>query len=182
MRHSFLDCLWNGAMNKIFCGLLFSLMFVNSAYAITVNITDLAEQVNRMESALKSLQKKLSNNYVGSTKRPVSDGGPSEDKLDAMLMQLQETEQGLRQLTGEIETVRFKQEEIQSRIDRVVADMDVRFSEMEKKLTTAETKFKKMEEEKISAEKAKKQAEKKKKAQEAATAKAEKTKKPKPAH
>ena len=71
----------------------------------------------------------------------------------------------------------FKQEEIQSRIDRISADMEVRFSEMEKKLAAAEAKVKKMEDEKLSAEKAKKLAEQKKKDQEAAAAKANKTKK-----
>lgn len=150
-------------------------MFVGSAEAATVNVGELADRLDRMEDALKGVQKKLSNNYVGSRKRPSSDS-PAEDKLDAMLMQLQEAEQNLRQLTGEIETIRFIQDELQNRIDRVSADMNVRFTEMEKKLQTAETKIKKMEEEKLTAEKAKKEAEKKKKEQEAAAAKAAKDK------
>lgn len=165
-------------MSKIFYFFFALLMVVNPAHAVKINISELADRLDRIEGALKGVQKKLSNNYVGSTKRPETDAeNVSEDKLDAMLMQLQETEQGLRQLTGEIETVRFKQEEIQSRIDRVSADMEVRFSEMEKKLAEAEAKIKKMEDEKLSAEKAKKLAEKKKKDQEAAAAKANKTKK-----
>lgn len=162
-------------MNRFFCFFLFFLIFSGSAYAAAVNVNELADRMDRMEDALKGVQKKLSNNYVGSSKRPVS-AGVSEDKLDSMLMQLQETEQTLRQLTGEIETVRFKQEELQNRMDRISADMDIRFSEMEKNLKAAEAQIKKMEDEKISAEKARKEAEKRKKEQEAAAAKAAKAK------
>ena len=139
------------------------------------NVGELADRLDRMEDALKGVQKKLSNNYVGSAKRPSSDN-LSEDKLDAMLMQLQEAEQNLRQMTGEIETLRFSQDELRNRIDQVSADMNMRFSEMEKKLQTAEAKILKMEEEKIAAENEKKAAEKKKKEQEIAAAKAAKDK------
>ena len=162
-------------MHKIFCLFFGFLVFSGSARAATININELADRLDRIESALKGVQKKLSNNYVGSTKRPAADN-TSEDKLDAMLMQLQETEQAVRQLTGEIESVHFAQEGLQSRIDRVSADMGIRFSEMEKKLQAAENKIKKMEEEKIIAENAQKEAEKKKKEQEAAAEKAAKTK------
>ena len=162
-------------MNKIFCFFFGLLMFFGSAHAASVNVNELSDRLERMEDALKGVQKKLSNNYVGGSKRPAADHS-SEDKLDTMLMQLQEAEQTLRQLTGEIESTRFAQEELQKRIDRLNADVNVRFAEMEKKLQTAETKIKKMEEEKELAEKVKKEAEKKKKEQEVAAAKAAKNK------
>ena len=162
-------------MNRFFCFSFGVLIFAGPVYAATVNIGELADRVDRIEDALKGVQKKLSNNYVGSSKRPAADN-VSEDKLDSMLMQLQETEQTLRQLTGEIETVRFKQEELQNRLDRISADMGIRFSEMEKKMQAADAKLKKIEDEKSAAEKAKKESEKKKKEQEAAAAKAAKNK------
>lgn len=152
-------------------------MLSGAAVAADENVSDLSDRLDRMEDALKDVQKKLSNNYVGSIKRPSGDvENVSDDKADVLLLQLQEAEQTLRQLTGEVETVRFKQEELQNRIDRVNADMAVRFSEMEKKLAAAEDKIKKMEEEKKSAEKARKEAEKKKKEQAVAAAKAAKNK------
>lgn len=152
-------------------------MLSGAAVAADESVNDLSDRLDRMEDALKNVQKKLSNNYVGSTKRPSGDAeNVSDDKADVLLLQLQEAEQTLRQLTGEVETVRFKQEELQNRIDRVNADMAVRFSEMEKKLAATEDKIKKMEEEKNSAEKARKEAEKKKKEQAAAAAKAAKNK------
>lgn len=161
-------------MCRLFC--FFFVFFVLSDSAFAVSITELADRVDRMEEAVTGVQRKLSNNYVGSTKRPAAKNEASEDKQDAVLMQLQEMEQTLRQLTGELETVRFKQEEIQNRIDRVSADMDVRFTETEKKIKAAEIRIQKIEDEKAALEKAKKEAEKRLKEKEVAAAKAAKTK------
>lgn len=163
-------------MCKFFCFFVGLFLFAGSARAVSVNIAELADRVDRIEEAVTGVQRKLSNNYVGSTKRPAIKESLSEDKLDAMLMQLQEMEQTLRQLTGEVETIRFKQDELQGRIDRVSADMDIRFAEAEKKLREAEGRLKKMEDEKNALERAKKEAAKRLKEQEAAAAKAAKTK------
>lgn len=149
--------------------------FAVPARAATINIGELADRLDRIESALKGVQKKLSNNYVGSMNKPDKDD-EAGDKLDAMLMQLQETEQTLRQLTGEVETVKFAQDGLQDRIDRVSADMSLRFTEMEKKLQGAEEKIKQLEAEKTAAENAQKEAEKKKKEQQAAAARTAKAK------
>lgn len=163
-------------MKKIFSVIwAVCIFFTVPAYAVTINVGELADRLDRIEDALKGVQKKLSNNYVGSTNKPGKDEA-SDDKLDAMLMQLQETEQTLRQLTGEIETVKFAQDGLQDRIDRISADMSLRFTEMEKKLLTAEEKIKQFEAEKEAAEKARKEAEKKKKEQQAAAAKTAKEK------
>ena len=151
------------------------IFFAVPARAATINIGELADRLDRIESALKGVQKKLSNNYVGSTNKPAKDD-ESGDKLDAMLMQLQETEQTLRQLTGEVETVKFAQDGLQDRIDRISADMSLRFTEMEKKLQGAEEKIKQLEVEKTAAENAQKEAEKKKKEQQAAAARTAKAK------
>ena len=151
------------------------IFFAVPARAATINIGELADRLDRVESALKGVQKKLSNNYVGSTNKPAKDD-ESGDKLDAMLMQLQETEQTLRQLTGEVETVKFAQDGLQDRIDRISADMSLRFTEMEKKLQGAEEKIKQLEAEKTAAENAQKEAEKKKKEQQAAAARTAKAK------
>ena len=166
-------------MYKFFCFFFVAFIFSGSARAasVNINIAELADRVDRMEEAVTGVQKKLSNNYVGSTKRPAAAKDTvSEDKLDSMLMQLQEMEQTLRQLTGEVETLRFKQDELQGRIDRVSVDMDIRFSEAEKKLTAAENRIKKIEDEKAALEKAQKEAEKRQKEKELAAAKAAKNK------
>ena len=164
-------------MNNVFCFFLAFLFFSGSAGAVTINIGDLADRLDRMEDALKGVQKKLSNNYIGSSKRPaVIADSVADDKLDSLLMQVQDAEQTLRQMTGEIETLRFKLEEVQNRMDRIVADVDIRFTETDKRLKETEDKFKKMEDEKLSAEKALKEAEKKKKEEAAAAAKAAKDK------
>ncbi len=161
-------------MKKIFSVLMTGIVFFAvPARAVTINIGELAERLDRIEDALKGVQKKLSNNYVGSTKKPEDSSG---DKLDTMLMKLQETEQTLRQLTGEVETVKFAQDGLQERIDRISADMSLRFEEMEKKLQAAEKKIAQFESEKNAAEQAQKEAAKKKKEQKAAAAQSAKQK------
>ena len=156
--------------------LFMSAFFFSPVQAATINIGELADRLDRIEDALKGVQKKLSNNYVGSAKQPDKGDTDSGDKLDAMLMQLQETEQSLRQITGELETIKFAQDEMKSRIDQINADISVRFDEMEKKLQAAEEKIKNLESEKAAAENAKKEAEKKKKEQQAAAEKKAKQK------
>lgn len=159
-------------MKKNFIVSLFiSIVLVMPVQAATINIIELAERLDRIEDALKGVQKKLSNNYLGIAKQPDKGDTDSGDKLDAMLMQLQEAEQSLRQMTGEIETIRFAQDGLQDRIDRVSADMSVRFTEMEKKLQAADEKIKALEDEKAAAEKAKKEQEKKKQEEQAAAQK-----------
>lgn len=154
-------------MKKFVYAVSIVVFFTLPVQAVTINIGELADRLDRIEDALKGVQKKLSNNYVGSTKQPdKSDDDASGDKLDAMLMQLQETEQTLRQLTGEVETVKFAQDGLQDRIDRVNADIALRFGEMEKKLQTAEEKIKQLETAVNAAQKAQEDAEKKKKEQE----------------
>ncbi len=164
-------------MKNVFFFFWAFLFFSSSAGAVTINVGDLADRLDRMEDALKGVQKKLSNNYIGNSKRSAAPvDGVADDKLDSMLMQVQEAEQTLRQMTGEIETIRFKLDEAQNRMDRIVADVDIRFTEADKRLKEVEDKFKKMEDEKLSAEKALKDAEKKKKEEAAAAAKAAKDK------
>lgn len=162
----------------LFCFLTLSFMVQSSrGFSASINISELADRLDRIEGALTGVQKKLSNNYIGSSKQP-SDGG-SEDKQDAILMQLQETEQAVRQLTGEVETLRFTQGNLQDSIDRVNADVSIRFKEMEDKLVAIDKRLKIFEDEKLKAENAKQEAEKKKKAAATAAAKAEKERKDK---
>ena len=66
MRHSFLDCLWNGAMNKIFCGLLFS--FETRAQS--------AENLQKIETYLNSM-KSIEATFV----QMASNGATAEGRL-----------------------------------------------------------------------------------------------------
>ncbi len=161
---------------KLFVVFVALMLSARPAVSVTINIGELADRLDRMEDALKGVQKKLSNNYVGSAKQPAGKDAAGDDKLDGMLMRLQEAEQTLRQLTGEIETVKFAQDELQNRIDRISADMSLRFAETDKKLQAAEEKIKKFEAEKKAVENAKKEADRKKKEQEQAAVKAAKEK------
>lgn len=149
-------------------------LWANDAGAVSINIVELAERMDKIETAVKGVQKKLSNNYVGAKQPAVQP--QTDSRYDALLLQVQENEQTLRLLTGEIETIKFNQEELKSKIERLGDDASLRFSDLEKRLDALENRFKKMDDEKTAAENAVKEAEKKKKEQRAAAAKAAKEK------
>ncbi len=172
-------------MNKVF---LYFLCFF--ALPLTTNAQSLksvSNRIDRLEQALEGVQKNLSNNYVGATKRPQAQGletsQEQDGKLDAMLMQLQEAQENIRILTGEMETLRFTQTQIEEKMERINADVSFRFSDLEKNLKTVQDALKAIqaEKDKVKKEKEAKEAkqqaaEKKKKDEEEKAKKAEQQK------
>ena len=76
-------------MKSFFCFLIGFLVLSGTAGAVDESVNDLSDRLDRMEDALKGVQKKLSNNYVGSAKRPSGDiESVSGDKSDVLLLQL----------------------------------------------------------------------------------------------
>ena len=131
-------------MKKICLSVALFLSLTIPVQAATIRLSDLSKRLSRVESTLKNIQKKLPE------KEPEKSSKDDETsaKLDSLLMQLQEAEQTLRQLTGEIETIKFAQDELKERVDQINADVSLRFSEMEKKLDTAGEKVKRLEKDK----------------------------------
>lgn len=158
-------------MKKLFCSFLI-LAFLMPASVSAQSVTELIDRMDKLDEALKSVQRKLSNNYVGSKK--TENVAASEGNLDAMVMRLQEMEQSLQTMTGELETIKFNQDKLSERMDKMNADYGLRFKESEEKLLKSQEEIKKLTDEKKRLENEKEAAAKKQKAKEAAAAKAEK--------
>ena len=170
-------------MKTIFFAVL-SLIIALPAYAQekTAGVKELSDRLDAFEGALKDVQKKLSNNYVGKAKMKIE----SVDNIDALVMLLQEIEQRVQELTGESEQLRFDMESLNKTAETLRADMNLRFAAVEEKekklderLSAIENAINKAKEEQEKAERARVAAEKKKKAEAAAKVKAEKQRKEK---
>lgn len=159
-------------MKILFC-LLLSVSVLMPVAGDCATVADLSDRMDKLEKSMKNLNKKLGNNYVGSTKRP------ADDKADAAVVQAQDLEENVRQLTGDVERMTFEREEEAEKQKRIQEDNNQRFIDLENRIKEIERQLRQANEEKERAEKALKAAEKLRKDKEAAAQKAEKDKKDK---
>lgn len=159
-------------MKILFC-LLLSVSVLMPVAGDCATVADLSDRMDKLEKSMKNLNKKLGNNYVGSTKRP------ADDKTDAAVVQAQDLEENVRQLTGDVERMTFEREEEAEKQKRIQEDNNQRFIDLENRIKEIERQLRQANEEKERAEKALKAAEKLRKDKEAAAQKAEKDKKDK---
>lgn len=161
-------------MKSLFC-LVLPVVLLASGTVRAQTVSDLSGRIDRIEKTLKGMNKKLSNNYVGSSKR-VLDDDVERDSQDAAVMQAQDFEETIRQLTDDVERMNFERSNFYEKQKQIQDDITLRFNDLERRLTEAEKKIKTLTEEKEQAEKALQAVEKQRKAKEAADAKAEKEK------
>ena len=159
-------------MKILFC-LLLSVSVLMPVAGDCATVADLSDRMDKLEKSMKNLNKKLGNNYVGSTKRP------ADDKTDAAVVQAQDLEENVRQLTGDVERMTFERDEEAEKQKRIQEDNNQRFIDLENRIKEIERQLRQANEEKERAEKALKAAEKLRKDKEAAAQKAEKDKKDK---
>lgn len=159
-------------MKILFC-LLLSVFVLAPAAGDCATVADLSDRMDKLEKSMKNLNKKLGNNYVGSTKIPAG------EKTDAAVVQAQDLEENVRQLTGDVERMTFEREEEAEKQKRIQEDNNQRFIDLENRLKEVERQLRQANEEKERAEKALQAAEKQRKEKEAAAQKAEKDKKDK---
>lgn len=160
-------------MKMLLCMLL-SVAVLTPVSGNCASVSDLSDRMDKLEKSLKTMNKKLSNNYVGSPKRPADD-----TKSDATVVRIQDLEDNVRQLTGDVERMGFERAEETERQKRVQEDNNQRFIDLENRLKEVEQQLRQANEEKARAEKALKAAEKQRKDKEAAAVKAEKDRKDK---
>lgn len=159
-------------MKSLLC-LLLSVSVLMPVAGDCATVADLSDRMDKLEKSMKNLNKKLGNNYVGSTKRP------ADDKTDAAVVQAQDLEENVRQLTGDVERMTFERDEEAEKQKRIQEDNNQRFIDLENRIKEIERQLRQANEEKERAEKALKAAEKLRKDKEAAAQKAEKDKKDK---
>ena len=130
-----------------FCGI------VLTAQAQTTQ--ELSSRLDDLENALKSVQKKLSENYIG---RPKLN---KIDNVDALIMHLQEIQMHIETVTNDVETLRFEISALKKETEKINADTTMRFKELEGKLAktderaaAAEAVILKAQEEKLAQERA----------------------------
>ncbi|MCQ2913770.1 MAG: tol-pal system protein YbgF [Alphaproteobacteria bacterium] len=133
---------------------------------------ELSYRIDLLEKSLKSVNKKLSNNYVGPKNQQVM----SDAKNEQVFVKLQESEEQIRTLTSDVERLTMEREELYEKQKQMQDDFNMRFSEMEKRLASAETKVNALIEEKLAIKRAEEEAAKKKAEKVAAEAKAKKDK------
>lgn len=129
-------CVKNG-LTFFIC--LFLLCFVGAPnlYAQSSDVQALLNRINRLEADLNNVQRKVyqgqdvpAPNFASSSAAPITEGGEAAALLSTRLDTL-ELEQ--RSVTGSLEEVHFKLDQMANRLDRLVLDLDFRLSEIERK-------------------------------------------------
>ncbi len=113
------------------------------AHAQQQDVRDLLDRVERLERDLNILQSQFyrsqSGNSSGGTTvitSPAANGGQalSGDVYNTLDQRIGALEDQIRTLTGQIEKANHDSEELSSRLDRMQADNDVRFKELEQRV------------------------------------------------
>ena len=111
------------------------LTFCTPTFAASDTQTDmLYDKVERLEKDVMALQRR---SYGSSASGAGTLAASSTASLDGLYAQLNEQEATVRALTAKIETLEFKQKQLEDKITQMNADIDMRFNLSEKKGTTS---------------------------------------------
>lgn len=107
----------------------------NAAYAQN-DLRDLVQRINRVQRELSTLQSHI---YKGKPPPPPPPGSVtgSPKLAAAMGVRLDQLESEIGKLTGKVEEVNHKVGQLSKRVEKLVADVDFRLGEMEKKMAAA---------------------------------------------
>jgi tol-pal system protein YbgF len=134
-RISLLNRKWTGAALAIAVIAAMPLFMTAPVAAQSSDVQPLVNTINRLERQLQALERTV---YRGGP-RPAGASGASAGSTDgappAAVSQLQlktsQLEEQMRGLTGQIEEIGFKVNQISARLDRLVADVDFRLRALE---------------------------------------------------
>ncbi len=124
-------------------GILVALAFFPSvltssfAQAQSSDVQALLDRINRLEADLNNVQRKVfqgQNVPAPSLGGTTSSGGASGEAAALLSARIDALEQEQRQATGRMEEVAFKVDQLSSRLDKLVLDVDFRLSEIERRL------------------------------------------------
>ncbi len=145
-------------MKTLFCLIFCGMLLCCGTDSVAEGVGELTTRLDRVELGLKRVQKNLA-----AVKKNAGGSGS-----DAAFMQVQELEQSVRTLTGDVETLRFKHDKLEERLNKINTDNDLRFKSLEDKISKLQGRLDKMSEAERKAAKEKERE----KAKEAATVKA----------
>ena len=117
---------------------LLNLFFINISFADNHNIYETLENI---KNDLKTLERAV---YSGSIEVKTTAGdisnaeldSNSEDVLTRHLLKLSEVEDQFRQLTNKFEEINFKLDKLSNRLSKIQADNQIRFQDIETKIST----------------------------------------------
>ncbi|MEP4189481.1 MAG: tol-pal system protein YbgF [Sneathiella sp.] len=127
------------AVSSILMALAFFPSVLTSSFvqAQSSDVQALLDRINRLEADLNNVQRKVfqgQNVPAPSPGGSASSGGASGEAAALLSARIDALEQEQRQATGRMEEVAFKVDQLSSRLDKLVLDVDFRLSEIERRL------------------------------------------------
>ena len=104
-----------------------SLPVCGSAAAQDTDLSSLVDRVERLQQEVTDLQRTV---YSGAPPSPGS-VGTSDGSAAQHLLRLERIEAELRQLTGQVEELTYRQTQLDQKVDRINADTDLRLRQLE---------------------------------------------------
>jgi len=104
------------------------------AWAQSNDVQSLVDTINRLERQLQTLERTVYRGGTppaGSATAPTTGGSPPPAAVSQLQLKSSQIEEQMRGLTGQIEEMGFKVNQIGDRLDRLVADVDFRLRALE---------------------------------------------------
>ena len=123
---------YNIILQKIF--IFFVLLFSLSNFALAEDekINAVTDQLKIIAQDIKTLEKAVyKTSDITTATNPISSNGLNEEILTRHLLKLNEIEEQFRSLTNRFEEVNFKLDKLSSRVTKIQADSQLRFSDLE---------------------------------------------------
>ena len=111
--------------------LLFSVLFsTNVVWALSDTQNEiLYDKVERLEKDVMSLQRKF---YTGAGNSSKNTSAIDTSSLDGLYTQITSQQEVIQQLTAKVEQLEYAQKQLEDKLNKMNADIDVRFSMAEK--------------------------------------------------
>ena len=126
-------------MKPILC-FVFSFILFLSTPVSAEGVGELTTRLDKLEAAMRKVQKNMPSTSGKGTKND------TKESVDAAFMQAQGLEESVRDLTGQVETFRFKQDKQSEQLKKINADIGLRLKGLEEKLSKLEERLDKMQE------------------------------------
>jgi tol-pal system protein YbgF len=135
-------CQFVSAVNRRWLGPVLAIAIIATAPMLgatpvgaqSSDVQPLVNTINRLERQLQALERRVYRGATppaGSATVAVADGRPPPAAVSQLQLKSDQLEEQIRGLTGQIEELGFKVNQITSRLDRLVADIDFRLRALE---------------------------------------------------
>ncbi len=108
---------------------LVAALFVFSGEAMAQSSRELSNRLNRLENEMETLSRSI---YRGETPPPSVGGGESSGSAANAEVRFQQLEIQIRDLTGKVEEQSFQTRQLQEKLEKMSADLELRLGDMER--------------------------------------------------